>query len=127
MAMSITRIMIALEAEENVFSFPFRCLEVGGPDRVDAVARPDQIAVVAENIWPSLTWAMLLSGRVRVPCEWRHEKIPFLHIGRRRNGDVEARRRKVSTRFVLPIGSHGSQDTSRDDGALHLEWQDCHD
>ena len=58
-AMSIASVVIAFEAKEDVLTLPPTSLEVGRPDRVDAVARPHEIAVVLEDVRTSLARAVL--------------------------------------------------------------------
>jgi len=91
--MTIASIVIAFEAEQNMFALPLGGLEIGGPNGVDAVPGPDQIAIVAKDVWARLTRPMLLSRSIGVPRERRYEKIAFLDVAGGRNGDVEARRR----------------------------------
>jgi hypothetical protein len=60
MAMPVSSIVIAFKAEENIFAFPSSGLEVGGPDGIDAVARPYKVAIVFEDIRARLARTVLL-------------------------------------------------------------------
>ena len=103
MAVSVSRVVVALEAEENVLAAPAGGLEIGRPDAVDAVSGPNQIAVVAQDVRPGLAGPMLLGGGVGQARERCDEEITLLDVGGGGNGDVEPGRRKIRPRAVLPI------------------------
>ena len=89
-SMPIPRIMITLEAEQNVFTFPSSDLEVRAPDTVDAVAGPDQVAVVPDDVWACLAGLVLLGWRVRETGEGCNEEVAGGHLLCRRDCDVQA-------------------------------------
>jgi hypothetical protein len=108
-AVAVAGVVVALEAEQDVFAFPASRLEVGRPDAVDAVAGPDQVAVVAENVGTGLARTVLLRGSVRESGERGHEKVPVLDILGGRNADVQPGRRKVRPGTILPVGRDGAE------------------
>jgi hypothetical protein len=77
MAVSVASVVVAFEAVEHVFALPTAGLKVGSPDAVDAVARPHEVAVIAEDVWPRLMKTMLLSGGVGIPSKKVVEEIPL--------------------------------------------------
>lgn len=89
MTMSITSVMVSLEREENILTLPARRLEVRRPDRVVPVSRPDELAVVAENVRCRLTRAVLFTCGVCVPGEGSDEEIAFLDVRGSGDGDVQ--------------------------------------
>lgn len=64
-SMPISGIVIALEAKQYIFTNPSPSLKVSRPDGVVSIARPDQVAVVTEDIRRGLTGPVLLGG-----CVW---------------------------------------------------------
>lgn len=103
MTMAVPRIVITFETEQHVLSVPLPGLEIGSPDRVDAVAGPDEIAVVAEDVWRGLTGTVLCSCGVRVACEGGDEEVAFLDVVGSWNGDVQHGRCQIRAGLELPV------------------------
>ena len=109
MAVAVAGIVVTFKAEQDVLALPASSLEVGRPDAVDAVARPDQVAVVTEDVGAGLARAVLLGGGVGVPGKGSHKEVPLFDILGRRDGDVQPGRRKVGPGAKLPVGSGRSE------------------
>lgn len=104
MAMAICRVVVTLKAEQHVLALPTSGLEVGRPDGIVRVSRPDKLAVIAEDVWALLAWSveLRLSPLTREGC---YEEVPFLHVLGCRDRDVQSGWCKVCTRLELPVGS----------------------
>lgn len=102
-AMAVPSVVVTLKTEENVLSLPASSLEVGGPDAVQTIARPNKVAVVSEDVRTCLTWTMLFSRRVWVASKGSHKEISRFDLVRGRDGDVETRRCQVRTGAKLPV------------------------
>ena len=109
-AVAITSVVVTLKAEQDVLALPAGSLEVGGPDAVDAVAGPDQVPVITEDVRAGLARAMLLAGRVGEPGERGHKEVPLSDVLGGRDADVQPGWRKVSTGAELPVGSGRSEE-----------------
>jgi len=103
MPMAITRVMVAFETEQNVFTLPSGSLKIGGPNGVVPIAGPDQVTIITEDIWRGLPRAMHLSGFIWKTCERGDEQVPLLDISRGWDSDIQAWRREIRTRPELPI------------------------
>ena len=110
---AVPGVVVALEAEQHVLPSPARRLEVGGPDAVDGVTRPDQVAVVAEDVGAGLAGAVLLGGGVREAGEGRDEEVAVLDVRGGGDGDVEARGREVASGAELPVREGGAEQQGR--------------
>lgn len=109
MAMAVTRVVVAFEAIQDILALPSADLEVGGPDAVDSVSRPDQISIVAEDIRASLAGTMLLGRGVGIPGEGGDEQVPLFDVFGCRDRDVQTGRSEVRTRAELPVGRSKAQ------------------
>ena len=116
MAVAVASVMVTLEAEENVLALPAAGLEVGGPNAVQRVARPDEIAIVPENVWSSLEGPMLLSRSVGLASKGGEKEISLLDIARGWNRDVQTRRRQVWAASKLPVGRDMPKEHCRSNG-----------
>lgn len=103
-AVAVAGIVVALEAEEDVLALPAGRLEVGRPDAVDAVAGPDQIAVIAEDVGASLARTVLLGWSIGVSGKRGDKKVPLFDVLGGWDRDVETGRRKVGAGAELPVG-----------------------
>ncbi len=109
MAVAVAGVVVTFKAEQDIFALPASGLEVGRPNAVDAVAGPDQVSVVAEDVRAGLARAVLLGGGVGVTGKGGHKEVPLFDILGRRDGDVQPRRRKVGPGAELPVGSGRSE------------------
>jgi hypothetical protein len=112
-AVAIAGVVVALEAEEDILALPARGLEVSRPDAVDAVAGPDQVAVIAEDVGAGLAGTMLLGGRVGEAGKGGHKQVPFFHVLGCRDADVQPGRREVRPGAELPVGRGRSEQQVR--------------
>lgn len=80
--------MIALKASQDGIAAPFNHLEVCGPDTVVAVAGPDEVAIVSEDVGSGLTRAMLGVLAVTETGEGGYEKLALFYILGCWDGDV---------------------------------------
>lgn len=108
MSMPIPSIMITFKAKQYILSLPSPDLEISGPDTVDTVAGPDQIAIVAEDIRACLAGLVLLGGGIGVAGEWGDKEVARFYLGSCWYRDVQAWRRKVWSGSVLPISDRRS-------------------
>lgn len=115
MAVSISSIVVAFKAEQDVLALPTTSLEIGRPDAENGVARPHQVTIVSEDVWPGLARTMLLRRSIREASKWREEEIALLDGICGRNGDVQTRRCEVRTRPKLPVCHDGRQQCCRDE------------
>ena len=58
--MTVEWVVIAFEASKHLLTLPFHSSEVGSPDTVVSIAGPDEISIVTEYVWISLTRILLL-------------------------------------------------------------------
>ena len=65
--------MITLKSEQYIHPIPSRLLEVGCPNGVIPISRPDQITIVAKDVRSSLTGPMLLPSFIGEAGEGREE------------------------------------------------------
>lgn len=91
MPVAVVRVMVPLKAEEHILTVQLGRLEVRRPDAVVAVAGPDQVAVVAEDVRRCLTGAVHLAGCVGEAGEGSDEEIAFLDVVGRGDGNIELR------------------------------------
>ena len=108
-AVAVAGVVVAFKAEQDVLALPASGLEIGRPDAVDAVAGPDQVAVVAEDVGAGLARAVLLGGGVGVSGKRSHKEVSLFDILGRRDRDVQPGRRKVGPGAELPIGRGRSE------------------
>lgn len=94
-SMAIPRIMVPFKAKEDVFAPPTGGLEIGRPDAVNPIARPNQVAVITKDIRPGLSRPVLLGRSIWITSEGSNEQIPLFDISTCRDGDVQLWRSKV--------------------------------
>jgi len=114
MTVTVSGVVVALEAEQDVFALPASSLEVGRPDAVDTIAGPDQVTIVAEDVGSGLARAMLLGGSVREPGKRGQKQVPLFDVLGRGDADVQPGRRKVGPGTKLPVGRSRSQQQGSD-------------
>lgn len=103
MTMAVSGIVVSFEAEQDILALPTTGLEVGGPDAVDTIAGPYEVASIREDIWTCLTRTVLGRRRVCNAREWRYEQIALLDLVCCWDGDVQAWRSQISPRLVVPV------------------------
>jgi hypothetical protein len=106
---AIARVVVTLKAKEDILALPASLLEVGSPDGVVAVAGPNQLSVIAEDVRCSLTRAVLLSSGVWETSKWSDEEVALLDVLSSGDGDVKSRRRQIGPRLELPVRSYQRQ------------------
>jgi hypothetical protein len=109
--MTITRVMVTLEAKEDILALPASLLEVGSPDGVVAVPGPDQLSVIAEDVRSSLTGTVLFSRGVWEASERSDKEVSLLDVLSSGDGDVESRRGQVGPRLKLPVRGYQRQQS----------------
>lgn len=126
--MTIARVMVSFEAEEDVFALPASLLEVGGPNGVISVARPDQLPIVSEDVRSRLTGSMHCPCVVQEPGERGDKDISLVHIWRGGDGNVQSRRSQVGPRLKLPVRCRqGQQRGGCDPQTIHVDFYERSD
>ena len=73
MPVAIAWIVISLKASQDRRPSPMNCEKVRRPDTVVSITRPDEVAIVLENVRSSLARSMLFEGGILKPCERSNE------------------------------------------------------
>lgn len=116
MTMAISRVMVTLETEEDILAFPFGSLEIGRPDGVVGIARPNEFAIISEDV------RSLLSGSVELglgPLARKRgdKEVTLVGVVGCGDGDVQTWRGQVCSRLELPVcGDEGCQRSHIGDG-----------
>ena len=72
-AVAIAWIVISLKASQDRRPFPMNGEKVRRPDTVVSITRPDEVAIVSENVRSSLARSMLFEGGILKSCERSNE------------------------------------------------------
>jgi len=68
--------MISFEAGQYIATVVLYGLKVSSPDTIVAIGTPNQITIISEDVWASLSWTVLLMSRVYEACERANKQIP---------------------------------------------------
>ncbi|KAH3662565.1 hypothetical protein OGAPHI_005817 [Ogataea philodendri] len=107
-AMAIGRVVVSFKRKQNVLAVELGGLEIGVPDRKDAVPRPHKVSLGGKDVRSSLSWSV--QGVVREARERSHEKIVCRGLVVVEDGDVQLGRSQVGPTAVLPVGVHGQKE-----------------